>query len=205
MNSLVIFCHYDCHICTALDQSLLAKFGTTRIRMISIIKATVQDCHIIAGIGKVSVVDSHRESCPAEVMHEFLERYYTSDAIKNELRDVNNIYYLIQYNDQPAGFSKIVLNAKHPTIRAENVTLLDRIYIRKEFYGLKLGRELLHFNITLARDNNQSGIWLYAWIGNTRAIHFYQKAGFTIIGSHQYFVTKTHYDESHHMFLDFSE
>jgi ribosomal protein S18 acetylase RimI-like enzyme len=171
--------------------------------MISIIKATVQDYHYIAGIGKVSVADSHRDSCSAEDMHEFLERHYNSNAIKKELRDVNNIYYLIQYNDQPVGFSKIVLNSKHPNIRAENVALLDRIYIRKEFYGLKLGLELLNFNISLAKDNNQSGIWLYAWIGNIRAINFYQKAGFTIIGSHQYYVTKTHYDESHHMFLQF--
>jgi ribosomal protein S18 acetylase RimI-like enzyme len=138
-------------------------------------------------------------------MHEFLERHYNSDAIKKELRDVNNVYYLIQYNDQPVGFSKMVLNAKHPNIGSKNVALLDRIYILKEFYGLKLGLELLNFNITLARENSQSGIWLYAWIGNTRAINFYQKAGFTIIGSHQYYVTKTHYDESHHMLLDFSE
>jgi ribosomal protein S18 acetylase RimI-like enzyme len=173
--------------------------------MISIRKATVQDCHSIASIGKISVVDSHRDSCSAEDMHAFLERNYTSDAIKADLEDIQNIYYLLQYNDQPVGFSKMVLHAKHPDIRAENVTLLDRIYIRKEFYGLKLGLELLNFNIALARESNQSGIWLYAWIGNTRAVNFYQKAGFTIIGSHKYYVTETHYDESHHMFLDFAE
>jgi ribosomal protein S18 acetylase RimI-like enzyme len=171
--------------------------------MISIRKATVQDYQSIAGIGKVSVVDSHRDSCSAEDMHSFLERNYNNDAIKENLQDIHNLYYLIQYNDKPVGFSKIVLNAKHPTIGAENVTKLDRIYILKEFYGLKLGLELLNFNITLAKDNNQSGIWLYAWIGNTRAVNFYQKAGFTIIESHKYYVTKTHYDESHLMFLDF--
>lgn len=173
--------------------------------MISIRKATVQDCHPIAGIGRVSVVDSHRDSCSAEDMHKFLERNYTSDAIKAELKDVNNIYYLLQYNGQPVGFSKIVLNAKHPNISAENATLLDRIYVLKEFYGLKLGLELLNFNITLAKENNQLGIWLYAWIGNTRAVSFYQKAGFKITGSHKYYVTETHYDESHHMFLNLSE
>lgn len=172
--------------------------------MISIVKATVQDYPSIASIGKVSVVDSHRDSCSAEDMHSFLERNYSNDAIKDDLQEIHNIYYLIRYHDRPVGFSKIVLNSKHPAIRAKNVALLDRIYILKEFYGLKLGLELLNFNISLAKDNNQSGIWLYAWIGNTRAIHFYQKAGFAIIGTHQYYVTETHYDESHHMFLPFS-
>lgn len=99
-------------------------------------------------------------------MNTFLERNYNSDAIKEELNYINNIFYFINYDDKPVGFSKIVLNAKHLNIVAENVTKLDRIYLRKQFYGLKLGLELLNFNIELARNNNQSGIWLYTWIGN---------------------------------------
>ena len=173
------------------------------LRMISVIKATESDHNSIVSIGKISVEESHRGSSSAEVMNEFLEREYNNDAIKEELNDINNIYYIINYNDKPAGFSKIILNAKHPNIAAENVTKLDRIYLLKEFYGLKLGLELLNFNIELARNNNQSGMWLYAWIGNNRAIDFYLKAGFTIIGSHKFYVTKTHYDVSHQMFLNF--
>ena len=79
---------------------------------------------------------------------------------------------MVHYGDKPAGFSKIIFNAPHPNIVAENVTKLDRIYLLKEFYGLKLGSELLNFNINLSKDNDQSGMWLYAWIGNRRAIDF---------------------------------
>jgi diamine N-acetyltransferase len=171
--------------------------------MISVIKATERDCNSIVSIGKISVAESHYGSCSSQDMREFLERNYNSDAIKEELNDVKNIYYIINYNDKPVGFSKIVLNAKHSNITTENVSKLDRIYLLKEFYGLKLGLELLNFNIELSRINNQSGMWLYTWIGNTRAINFYLKAGFTIIGSHKYYVTKTHYDVSHQMFLNF--
>ena len=172
------------------------------IRMILIIKATEKDYNSIVSIGKISVAESHRGSCSAEDMNEFLERNYNSHAIKEELKDVNNIYYIINYNDKPVGFSKIILNAKHPNIITENVTKLDRIYLLKEFYGLKLGLELLNFNIELSRNNNQSGIWLYTWIGNNRAINFYLKAGFTIIGSHKFYVTKTHYNLNHQLYLN---
>ena len=85
---------------------------------------------------------------------------------------------------------------------SKNVTKLDRIYLLKEFYGLKLGLELLNFNIRLARNNKQSGIWLYTWTGNKRAIDFYLKAGFTITGSHKFYVTETYYNLNHLMFLD---
>lgn len=172
--------------------------------MISIIKATERDYNSIVSIGKISVEESHRGSSSAEVMNEYLEKNYNRDAIKEELDDINNIYYIVNYNDEPAGFSKIILNAEHPNIVTENVTKLDRIYLLKEFYGLKLGLELLNFNIELAKNNNQSGMWLYTWIGNNRAVNFYLKAGFTIIGSHKFYVTKTHYDVSHQMLLNFS-
>ena len=171
--------------------------------MISVIKATERDYNSIVSIGKISIAESHRGSCSAEDMNEFLERNYNSDAIKEELNDIKNIYYLVNYNDKPAGFSKIILNAKHPNIAAENVTKLDRIYLLREFYGLKLGLELLNFNIELSRNNDQSGMWLYTWIGNNRAIDFYLKAGFTNIGSHKFYVNETHYDLCHQLFLNF--
>ena len=172
--------------------------------MISIKKATVNDYTSIAAIGRVSVADSHRGSCSEEIMNDFLEKNYNDDAIKQELNELNNIYHIICYNDKPVGFSKIILNAQHPGIAPENVTKLDRIYLLKEFYGLKLGLELLNFNIELSRNNKQSGIWLYTWVGNERAVNFYTKAGFKVIGSHKFYVTKTHYDLSHQMLLRFS-
>jgi diamine N-acetyltransferase len=171
--------------------------------MVSITKATEGDCNSIVRIGKISIAESHRDSCSPEIMNEFLEKNYNSDAIKEELNDISNIYHIINYNDKVVGFSKIILDVKHPNIARENVTKLDRIYLLKEFYGLKLGLELLKFNIELSRNNNQSGLWLYTWIGNSRAINFYLKAGFTIIGSHKFYVTKTHYDLSHQMWLSF--
>lgn len=169
-----------------------------------IIKATEVDCNSIVSIGRIAVADSHINSCSPEIMNEFLERNYNYDTIREELSDVNNIYYMISHDDKPVGFSKIILNSKHPDIAADNVALLDRIYLLREFYGLKLGLKLLNFNIELSKNNNQSGMWLYAWIGNERAVNFYLRAGFKIIGSHKYYVNETHYDVSHHMLLKFS-
>ena len=172
--------------------------------MIKIIKATEQDCDAIVSIGRISVAESHHGSSSDEIMNEYLEKNYNVDAIRAELNVVTNFYYVICYDNKLVGFSKIILNTPHSNIYNENVTKLDRIYLLKEFYGLKLGLELLNFNIGVSRNNNQSGMWLYTWVGNTRAINFYLKAGFTIIGSHKFYVNQTHFDLSHQLFLDFA-
>ena len=173
--------------------------------MISITKATEKDYEPIVNIGRVSVKEAHRESCPPKDMSEYIDSHYNNNAIKKELQDKNNIYYLIHYNGKPVGFSKIVLNASHPNIASKNVTKLDRIYLLKEFQGLKLGFELLKFNIDVAKENNQSGMWLFTWVGNTKAVDFYLKAGFTIIGGDKFKVSETHYNLQHQMFLSWLE
>ena len=167
--------------------------------------ATEEDYQAIVHIGRVSVEEAHRESTSAENLKVYIDSHYSDDAIKEELTDPVNIYHIVNYNGRPVGFSKIILNAVHPDIAAKNVTKLDRIYVLKEFHNLKLGLELLKFNTRLAENNNQSGLWLYTWVGNTRAINFYLKTGFKIIGSHKFYVTETYYNMNHHMLLDLPE
>ena len=172
--------------------------------MISVKRATEEDYKAIVTIGKSSVAEAHRDSTSEENLNEYLKKNYNENAIIQELKDLHNIYHIISYDGVQAGFSKIILNSKHPDIVAENVTKLDRIYLLKEFHGFKLGHELLQFTIRYARNNDQSGIWLYTWIGNNRAINFYLKNRFKIIGSHRFYVTETYYNLNHHMFLDLS-
>lgn len=173
--------------------------------MFSIQKATEKDCYTIAGIGRVSVAESHKGSSSDEIMNDYLEKHYSFEAIKNELCNINHIYYILNYKNQAAGFSKIVLNAAHPNIDEKNVALLDKIYFLKEFHGYKLGLELLKYNLELAKENLQSGIWLYVWAENKKAIDFYHKAGFKIIGTYDFLVAQSHYNLSYQMLLNFNK
>jgi ribosomal protein S18 acetylase RimI-like enzyme len=83
----------------------------------------------------------------------------------------------------------------------EDIAKLERIYILKEFYDLKLGYNLFEFNRSLARENNQKGIWLFVWKGNERAIKFYKKNGFEVIGNFDYKISETHSNPNYQMFL----
>ena len=169
--------------------------------MISIRRANKEDYRTVIDIALVSVEESHRGSCSPQDLNEYLSKHYNTEAIKAELEDPHNIYHIIYNNEVAAGFSKIILNAIHPNISAKNVTKLDRIYLLNEYFGLRLGRELLHFNLNLAKENGQAGMWLFTWVENRRAIRFYEKTGFNIIGSHKFYVTETHYNDNHQMFL----
>lgn len=44
-------------------------------------------------------------------------------------------------------------------------------------------------------------MWLYVWKGNDRAIQFYKKAGFKIVGDGFFRLTDTHANPNWQMFL----
>jgi ribosomal protein S18 acetylase RimI-like enzyme len=171
--------------------------------MTSIIKANAEDFQLLADIGKISFIESHGSSANEEVIEMYIKEKFNYDVFKEELSSPENIYHIIFYGNQPAGYSKIILNSSHPGIPVKNVTKLERIYLLKEFYSLKLGAELFEFNLKLSKQQNQDGMWLFVWKENHRAISFYKKNKFKIIGSYDFKLTETYANPNHQMFLKY--
>ena len=171
--------------------------------MFSIVKATDEDFELLADIGKKSFIESHGKSASKKDIDSYVNNKYSTAYVLKELSDRNNIYHIIYHENKPAGYSKIILNAASSSIAIKNVTKLERLYLLKEFYNLKLGLELFQFIVTLSKTNNQTGMWLYVWKENDKAIHFYEKAGFIITGSYDFKLTETHSNPNHQMFLKY--
>jgi ribosomal protein S18 acetylase RimI-like enzyme len=169
--------------------------------MTSIIKAKKEHAPLLAEIGKVSFIESHGNSAAPDDINKYVEHKFTDDVFLKEVSDDNNEFHIIYYNNTPAGYSKIIFDSPHRNILHHNVTKLERIYLLKEFYGLKLGQELFEFNRTLSKKNSQNGMWLFVWTENKRAISFYEKTGFKIIGSHNFKISENHSNPNHQMFL----
>ncbi len=171
--------------------------------MTAIVKATENDFKLLADIGRQTFIESHGESAKKSDIDFYIKQKYSYSVFEQELADLNNIYHLIYYENQPAGYSKIILNSPHPNIQLKNVTKLERLYLLKHFYKLKLGSALFNFNIELSKSNDQSGIWLFVWKENHRAVNFYIKNGFEITGSYDFKISETHSNPNHQMFLKY--
>lgn len=171
--------------------------------MTSIVKASENDFQLLSEIAILTFIESHGSSAGTEDINNYVTMHYSNHAFEKELSDTKNIYYIIYYDMQPIGYSKIIFNTPYAGSQIKNITKLERLYLRKEFYNLKLGLELFQFNADLSKRNNQTGIWLFVWKENHKAINFYKKNGFFIIGSHDFKISETHSNPNHQMFLRF--
>lgn len=171
--------------------------------MISIVKANETDAPLLAQIGTQSFIESHGHSATMVVINEYVSEKFNLPVMQQELSVAENSYHIIYYNDQPAGYSKIIFNAVHPNISLPHVTKLERLYLLEDFYQLKLGAELLQFNIDLSKANHQAGMWLFVWTENNRALRFYKKMGFRAIGNFDFKLTDAHANPNYQMLLTY--
>ncbi len=166
-----------------------------------IVRATEDDSHLLSELAKRTFIESHGHSATALEIDAYISKAYDADALTTELRNQENKYIIIYKNNQPAGYSKIILNCPYENSKIENLAKMDRFYLLKDFYGQNLGSELFNFNINFIKENKQSGMWLYVWKENKRAVNFYLKQGFTIIGTHDFMISETHSNPNHQMLL----
>jgi ribosomal protein S18 acetylase RimI-like enzyme len=168
---------------------------------ISIRKAEAKDAVVLADIGARSFVESHEKSATKETIDSYVKEKYTVEAILEDLNKPESIYHILYFSGEAAGYSKIIFNQKSLHVTSNNFTCLDRLYFLKKFYDKGLGLELLQFNIDLSKKHDELGMWLFAWTGNERAINFYKKYGFNIVGDHRFKITETHSNPNYQMLL----
>jgi diamine N-acetyltransferase len=169
--------------------------------MISIIPVQAEHIPVLSRIGSQSLVESHGRSAPPQVMQSYVDEKFTEAALSEELSDPHHIFHLIYYNGQAAGYSKIIYNSPIEAVPQPNITKMERLYLLREFYGLQLGQQLMDFNIRLSKQHGQQGMWIHVWKENHRALHFYEKVGFVIIGDGYFRLTDEHANPNWQMFL----
>jgi len=171
--------------------------------MTSIIRADETHSHLLSDLARRTFIESHGSSAKSEDVDSYVAKNYNSEILRKEIQDSNNIFHIVYYDSHAAGYSKIVFNCPYTDSKTKNIAKLERIYLLKEFYSSGIGLELFEFNVSLIKENDQTGIWLYVWKDNHRAINFYKKNGFIIIGSHDFKISEDHSNPNHQMLLSF--
>ena len=173
--------------------------------MNEIIKAGVEDATLLSHLGTQTFRESHGHSAAEEDIEGYIERRLSPDALATELGDPSNHFYICLIDGMPAGYVKFIPDCGHPELELVHITKLERLYILRDYYGSGIGQRLLDQAIECSKSSDQSGMWLYAWTENHRAVAFYVRNGFRIVGHYDFEISPTHSNPNHRMFLDYSQ
>lgn len=168
---------------------------------VTIRAALPEDAFLLSELARETFIQSHGHSAPDADIRQYIELKYPVSTFEHELLDPANHYLLIFHKNKAAGFSNIQRNTHLPKYPGKNLAKLDRLYLLREFYDQGMGARLYEQNVHLARMQQQYGIWLYVWKENQRAVQFYSKCSFEIIGEYSFPISDTHSNPNYQLFL----
>ncbi|UWZ84264.1 GNAT family N-acetyltransferase [Occallatibacter riparius] len=127
---------------------------------------------------------------PAEDLLAFTSRELTAQKFREFIDDPGNAILLARVSNRLAGFA-LVAQAPAPQQSRADVEL-RKFYVDTPFHGTGLANVLMKEALATAEAAAKAGIWLSVFSGNPRAIAFYQRWGFRIIGEKTFVVGKDH-------------
>ena len=100
----------------------------------------------------------------------------------------DNYFFFAKTEGEVAGYIKLSISEPGYGIKDALALEIARIYVLKDKIGSGIGKALLEFAFSFAKNNNRNIIWLGVWENNHRAINFYKRYGFEKFDEHIFMV-----------------
>lgn len=113
----------------------------------------------------------------------YMQTFLSADRLRKELQERCAAFYAIYQQEKAVGFLKLNENKPRPGT-AENALEIERIYLTSNSNGNGIGTVVLEWVIEFARSKAIPILWLKVMDTSPAAVHFYQKIGFRICGTH---------------------
>lgn len=147
-----------------------------------------KDIEQLIAIGVETYSDTFASMNSPETMAEYLAAAFDRDKIRAEIGNPDSTFLFLFVQGDLAGYLKVNENEAQTDLRESGGLEIERIYLRKRFQGRGLGKVLLEKGLETAREKQKQYAWLGVWERNTKAIGFYERAGFRKVGTHDFFM-----------------
>ena len=155
-------------------------------------EATADDAEVLALIGAATFLDAFAGVLDRDAIVRHCAANHSADAYRAHLAAGGQALLAeIVPGNAPIGFT--LTGPPDLAAAREDDVELKRIYTLSRFHGSGLGAQLLETVVT--RASGFARILLGVYAQNHRALAFYRKHGFTTIGTRQFDVGGTLYDD----------
>ncbi len=151
---------------------------------IKVRQISIDDVLSLQKIGLETFKETFSYSNTEENLKTYLDSAFTVDKLMTELNNPFSAFYFAESENDIIGYLKLNFGNAQTELKDNKAVEIERIYVLKEFHGMKLGQLLYEKAIEIARLNDAEYVWLGVWEENPRAISFYKKNGFVEFDKH---------------------
>jgi diamine N-acetyltransferase len=164
-----------------MTQGASTSAGTIGLR-----RATPADAASLATFAAAAFVDTFGAQNRPEDMAAYLAEAFGEPQQRAELTDPRCTVFLAERDGEIAGYAMLQDGAAPPCVTDTSAIEIARLYAGQRWIGAGIGALLMQRCLVEAASRGRRTIWLGVWERNVRAIGFYQRWHFTIVGSQSF-------------------
>lgn len=109
---------------------------------------------------------------------------FSPEIQQQEIEDPDCVTIVAEVENELVAFAQVRLQAPKECVSAEHPSELYRFYVSSPWHGRGIAQEMMREVRAAAARSKSDCIWLGVWEHNPRALAFYRKHGFRIVGDH---------------------
>jgi ribosomal protein S18 acetylase RimI-like enzyme len=147
-----------------------------------------EDLEALRQICILTYVETFGADNTPENMKLYLEKSFNREKMEEELSNPGSWFYFALVDGEVAGYLKLNGDGAQSDIHDPESLEVERIYIAKAFHGRSIGKAFLDRAMEVAEKLGKKYVWLGVWEENHKALRFYERYGFRIVGKHSFFL-----------------
>jgi diamine N-acetyltransferase len=154
--------------------------------VVSIRPAVPSDASRLAAIAERTFREAFAADNAGTDIDLYCAQYFRPELQRGEISDPMLITLLAEAAGELIGFAQLRLKHAVSCIHFEQPAELNRLYVASEWHGRGAAHDLMRAVFEEAGRALSDCIWLGVWERNARAIAFYRKFQFRIVGDHSF-------------------
>ena len=149
----------------------------------------------VAALVRLSI-DSFRNAFepnnPKSDIDLYVEENFSFEELRAQVLDPSNLFMLLfkesitEQSSRPVGYAKLRMALPESCVTGDRPIEISRLYLDASAIGKGLGSDLMQACLAEAKARGYQTVWLGVWEYNQRAIAFYKRWDFKIVGSHPF-------------------
>ncbi len=144
-------------------------------------KAKIEDAIRISVLLKTVYIETYGTEGITFESANFIEKRFSINHIEQTIRKNPDQLIIAYCHGNPIGVAEIFFETSCP-IRKMPVSELDKLYVLKKFHGKRIGYHLMLEIEKLLKEKGYTELNIEVYVENNRAISFYKRLEFQIIG-----------------------
>jgi ribosomal protein S18 acetylase RimI-like enzyme len=150
---------------------------------IAVREAAPADAEEIAALGARTFYSTYASNNTPENIDAYISDSFNTETIVSELEDPRSVFLLVVRDNLNIGFAKVIKSETPDCVDGPDPIELERIYVDASHQGGGIGAKLMQAVMDYARGEGCGCVWLGVWEKNTAARGFYERQGFTLVGT----------------------